>query len=592
MMNEARESGRGRDRSFEFLTATSADPVVLLDLDGKLLRVGDRAAGFLGRPAHDLEGREAETLLEADDRFAFRKALSVVASRESRAERGDEPVRVRADVPRPGREPVPMELRLRALPEDDGLLVLALRDRSGRVGGMWHSSSPFLASTLDAAADGLLALDLEGNLVFFNERFADIWDLPDRLRRDADQQEVLEHAWRRLRDPEAHRSFTRELRHRPEGEHRDVLELADGQVVQRHVRPRRVDGRMAGWVATYRDVTGEVEAKGALEASEERYRLLFEHNVAGVFKISLDGRILEVNRAFAEMFGYGDPGALEDAPAEDLYADPAERSRFQSLLRREGSVRNFELECVRSDGSSIWLLENSVLMDDPGTGDEVVVGTVIDISRRKKLERELERMAYHDSLTGLPNRRLLREHAGQALAMADRGGHKLGLVYLDLARFKEVNDTLGHDAGDEVLRVVAHRLDTHLREADMAARVGGDEFAVMLSEVSGGEGAMAAASRLRRIFREPIAVKGHGRRLDARLGVALYPDHATDFDALLTAADHAMYRVRSETRAGVGLYDPAADARRPAPPVEPPGGGEAGDDEPAPGHPGDAAGRG
>lgn len=167
-------------------------------------------------------------------------------------------------------------------------------------------------------------------------------------------------------------------------------------------------------------------------------------------------------------------------------------------------------------------------------------------------------MAYHDSLTGLPNRRLLREQAGRVVALAERSDHNVGLVYLDMARFKQVNDSLGHDAGDEVLREVARRLDAHLRDSDMASRVGGDEFAVLLAEVSDAEGAMAAAGRLRRIFREPFVVKGERYELDARLGVALYPDHASDFDALLTAADHAMYQVRSGNREGVVLFDPEA----------------------------------
>ncbi len=312
-----------------------------------------------------------------------------------------------------------------------------------------------------------------------------------------------------------------------------------------------------------RSGAGARDGPAPRDRTEKWERLLFEHNVAGVFRISLDGRILEVNRAFAEIFGYGEPADLEGADAGELYAAPRERSRFRERLRESGSVHNYELECRRRDGTSVWLLENSLLVDDPEIGEEVVVGTVIDISRRKRLEQELERMAYHDSLTGLPNRRLLREQARQVVALADRGDHRVGLVYLDMARFKQVNDTLGHDAGDEVLREVARRLDAHLRESDMASRVGGDEFAVLLSEVSDAEGAMAAASRLRSIFRKPFEVKGERHQLDARLGVALYPDHAADFDALLTAADHAMYQVRSGDREGVVLFDPGASPSHP-----------------------------
>lgn len=440
-MNEDRDSAAAAPRgstSFETLAAGSSDPLALLDRSGRVLRADRRALRLLGRPAADLEGEPAETLLETRDRFAFRKALSVFAPNRPPPDPSRQPIRVRADVPRPGGDPVPVEFGLRSHPDGEDVVVLSLRDVTGR--------------------------DRSG---------------------------------------------------------------------------------------TTRDRTGE------------RDRLLFEHNVAGVFRISLEGRILEVNRAFAEIFGYEEPADLEGADAGELYADPRARSRFRERLRKTGSVHNYELECRRRDGTSIWLLENSLLVGDSETGRDVVVGTVIDISRRKRLEQELERMAYHDSLTGLPNRRLLREQAGQVVALAERGDHRVGLVYLDMARFKQVNDTFGHDAGDEVLREVARRLDAHLRDSDMASRVGGDEFAVLLSEVTDAEGAMAAAGRLRRIFRKPFEVKGERHQLDARLGVALYPDHASDFDALLTAADHAMYQVRSVDREGVVLFDPEGTSFHP-----------------------------
>lgn len=565
-MNEDRDRAavaREGSTSFELLAATSSDPLALLDRDGRVLRAERRAAELLGRPAAELEGERVETLLEPRDRFAFRKALSVFAPDRPPPERSRQPIRVRADVPRPDGDPVPAEFGLRSLPGADELVVVSLRDRSAGAGPLWRSVHPLLASTLDGAAAGVLATDSDGHVLFFNRRFAELWELPTELARRGDGDRVVEHVHRRLVDPEGFRGRTAAARREPDREHRDRAELEDGRVVERRIRPRRVRGRRVGHVWTCREVDPAGEDAGSRESAGEHDRLLFEHNVAGVFRISLDGRILEVNRAFAEIFGYDDPTDLEGGDAGELYVDPRARSRFRERLRESGSVHNYELECRRRDGTSVWLLENSLLVDDPDTGEETVVGTVIDISRRKRLEQELERMAYHDSLTGLPNRRLLREQAGQVVALADRGDHRVGLVYLDMARFKQVNDTLGHDAGDEVLREVARRLDAHLRESDMASRVGGDEFAVLLSEVSDAEGAMAAASRLRSIFREPFEVKGERHRLDARLGVALYPDHASDFDALLTAADHAMYQVRSGDREGVVLFDPGAASSPP-----------------------------
>lgn len=563
-MNEDREhrdvSARG-GRRFEVLAATSPDPLALLDGSGRMLRVEPRAARLLGRPAPELQGRLADTLVETRDRFAFRKALSVFGSDRPREPEG-QPLRVRADVPRPGEDAAPMEFGLRRLPGSDELVVLSVRStaREAPYRSTERETSPsprvaLLGSTLEGAAVGLAATDLDGEIVLCSERFREIWGLP--VGSDApDGGETWQRMSRRLADPGAFRRATRSALREPDREHRHRAELVDGRVIERRLRARRIDGRVVGLVSTVRDVTGAADAAGSVR----RDRLLFEHNVAGVFRISLAGRILEVNRAFTDMFGYDDPADLEGADAERLYADPRERRRFRNRLRESGSVHNYELQGERRDGTTIWLLENSLLVERGDDGEETVVGTVIDITRRKRLEQELERMAYHDSLTGLPNRRLLREQARRVVALADRGDHRVGLVYLDMARFKQVNDTLGHDAGDEVLREVARRLDTHLRDSDMASRVGGDEFAVLLSEVADAHGAMAAACRLRRIFREPFRVKGERHQLDARLGVALYPDHAAGFDALLTAADHAMYQVRSGDREGVVLFDPGAAA--------------------------------
>lgn len=323
------------------------------------------------------------------------------------------------------------------------------------------------------------------------------------------------------------------------------LRLGDGTVVQ----------------AVVRDMTERVEAERALRASERRYRLLFERNVAGVFRSYLDGEILEVNEACARMLGYRNPDEVKGTGAERLYVDTADRDRLEARLRSDGVVENYEQRLRRRDGTPIWVLESSVLVENPSEGRKIIEGTLVDITRRKQLQAELERMAYRDSLTTLPNRRLLRDRAEKALALARRGGGRVALIYVDLVRFKRINDTLGHAAGDRILVETAEKLRARMREADTAARVGGDEFAVLLTDVEHPEGALAAARRLAEEFELPCRVDDRTVHLDARLGVALFPDHADDFDALLSAADRAMYASKRGGFPTISLYRPDEEGR-------------------------------
>ena len=304
-----------------------------------------------------------------------------------------------------------------------------------------------------------------------------------------------------------------------------------------------------------KDITDRERAQQRLESSERRYRRLFDRNVAGTFRTSLDGEILECNEAFAEMFGYGSPEEAKGRAVKELYAEPEARGRRMERLREEGALAGVELELRRRDGSPVWVLENSFLVEGED-GESENMGTLVDISDRKRLEDRLERMAHRDSLTGLANRRLLREQGESALARADRMGERVGLVFLDIARFKRVNDTLGHSAGDEVLVMAAKRLESCLRAGgDLVARVGGDEFVALVPEVNREGDVRRVAERFEAAFDEPFQVDGSRLHLDLRMGLAFYPDHGSNFSELLSCADHAMYEADPRSGSGIAIYE-------------------------------------
>lgn len=289
-------------------------------------------------------------------------------------------------------------------------------------------------------------------------------------------------------------------------------------------------------------------------AENERYRTLFDQNVAGVYRKTREGVLQQCNPSFARMFGFEDPAELVGRSMATLYASTSDRAAFLERLGTDGSVANYELAMRRRDGTPIWVLENAALLTDPGTDENMVIGTLIDITERKTLETQLKELANRDPLTGLANRRALEARAEHAIELAVRRNEVGALLFIDLIRFKEINDTLGHRAGDEVLVETASRLRSALRSSDTAARVGGDEFVVVLGDVAGAEGARAAARRIIKQFVSPVVVDGDEVLVRLRVGVVLFPAHARTLVDLMGAAGKVVSELKPETESVLRVY--------------------------------------
>lgn len=272
------------------------------------------------------------------------------------------------------------------------------------------------------------------------------------------------------------------------------------------------------------------------------------------------GRHIEVNRAYARLFGRDEPGDLVGEPwAAVLPTDELRRLEDEVVpaLCERGSWRG-EATGRDPDGEPVPVDLSLTLLASGG-----LFCVARDFSEHLAMRERLERLAYHDPLTGLPNRRLLRFRAEQAAALGRRHGHQTALLYLDLDDFKGVNDTLGHAAGDRLLQLLADRLREHVREADTPARIGGDEFAVLFASVEGEEGALRAGRRVMEAFREPFRLDGHEIELDAGAGLALHPGRASDFEELMEQADLAMYGENRVKAPGLRIYRPAAGPSTP-----------------------------
>lgn len=321
-----------------------------------------------------------------------------------------------------------------------------------------------------------------------------------------------------------------------------------------------IDGRIVRAWGSQRDVTESKKASEAVRASEERYRLLFERNLAGVFRTTLDGSIIDCNDSFARILGYESREELQGIPAWNLYPERADRADFLSRLRRQQSITNFEIPLRRKDGSIIWALENVSLVPAE-SGEFLVEGTLVDITDRKKAEEQVAFQAYHDQLTGLPNRSLLRDRLDQSLARAQRLGRGLTILFLDLDHFKLINDTLGHSAGDWLLKEVAEALRKSVREVDTVARLGGDEFILLLPEVARGEDAARVAQKILDVVSAPLNHDGHELYLTTSIGISLSPADGQDSETLIRCADNAMYRAKELGRNNYQFSSDALNAR-------------------------------
>ena len=303
-------------------------------------------------------------------------------------------------------------------------------------------------------------------------------------------------------------------------------------------------GGITHFIAINQDITERKQAEEALLQAEEKYRAIFEDAVVGIFQATPDGRLLNVNRAFAAMHSYESPEQLlADISGSVLphFMSASHHDEWTSVLQKHGTIRSTEVEVPCKDGARKWLLVNVRAVRN---ADDVVVnleGTVEDITERKLAQKQVSFLAYYDALTGLPNRTLLQDRLNNALAAARRRGSIAALLFLDLDRFKIINDSLGHSFGDLLLKQVATRLKNETREQDTVARVGGDEFIIVLSSVDSMAELESVAARIVESVSGEFIVKGRPLGITCSLGISVFPEHGQDGETLIKNADSAMY---------------------------------------------------
>ena len=305
------------------------------------------------------------------------------------------------------------------------------------------------------------------------------------------------------------------------------------------------------------DVTDRRLASDELRESEERYRALFEESRDAIYMTGEDGRFEAVNQAALEMFGYA-PEEMQGMELRALCVDPADCEAMDAEIARAGFVRDHEVRLRRSDGAVVDCLMSATRR----SGERgAVQGIVHDISERKRAEAQLAYGAFHDPLTGLPNRALFLDRLAQAVErVRRRDGAALAVLFLDLDRFKVINDSLGHGTGDELLRAIGARLGEALRPGDTAARFGGDEFTVLLEGVGDAVVATHVAQRILDSLSRPFHLSRTEVYTSASAGIALHSGGSGSPDELLRSAGTALGRAKARGRARCEVFDRAMHA--------------------------------
>jgi diguanylate cyclase (GGDEF)-like protein/PAS domain S-box-containing protein len=319
-------------------------------------------------------------------------------------------------------------------------------------------------------------------------------------------------------------------------------------------------GRNAIFVAAH-DVTDRKRTEDALRESEKRWRLVFERNLAGVYRSTLGGRVLDANESCAKILGFRDVEDLMSYPASRAYADPSERDAVIERLKQTGQLTNAEVRLQKKDGSPVWVLANMTLSSSEEFMDGVIEGTIIDITEKKVAEEQIVYRAYHDSLTGLPNRALFKERLWVMLNHAKRHELSLAVLLVDLDRFKLINDTMGHSAGDALIREAAARLQRCVTDEGLLARAGGDEFALLIPDVEHAEDAARVAESVLAQMQEPFIISGNAFYVSASIGISLYPNDGTDAETLLKSADAAVFHAKHVGRNNYQLCRPELTRR-------------------------------
>ncbi len=417
-----------------------------------------------------------------------------------------------------------------------------------------------LEAALDNMTHGLAMYDAEGRIVLSNSQYAVLLGLdPDRVLGRSMLDIIRENGARGDRDFEPETFFAELLASAARGESRTEIFETRGRLL------RVIDQPMpgGGWVATFEDITERTRIEAERDRNREFLNMIVDHVPSTIYvKSASDRKYVLVNRAGEKFWSQSCEAMIGRTSADFFPADEAAKIRQrEDELLASGQPSFDERDILTNAHGLRTIYARRLAIQDKNGDNAYILGVVDDITDRRTADARIAQLAHYDSLTGLPNRTLFHEQLQRRIAGLGPQ-ERLAVLYLDLDHFKSVNDTLGHAAGDELLRALSARLKSSLDEDDLLSRLSGDEFAVVLSGVASVEDAGARARLLRRsVIDRVLDLDGHKAVIDLSIGIALAPDHGTEVGDLLKHADLALYSAKLDGRATCRHFEPEMNAR-------------------------------
>jgi len=454
-----------------------------------------------------------------------------------------------------------------------------------------------LSATLKSTADGILVVDHLGRIASFNDQFIEMWRIPDHIVASRDNNQILGVITKQLSDPKWFLEKFRQLREilpQSDDSGPEVIDLTDGAAFELTSKPRWVAEQSAGWVWSFHNISERKRTEALLSGQKQ----VLEQIVSGaslqdVLEILAHSIEAQSGRMFCTILVSDDQGRLQHAGAYGISKDflsAAERlvipptanifartrttgeahasfdmssepawADYRDLALRHGLQARWAAAIHSTTGSVLGLVATYYREhDNPDLYDLRLIEIACNLTRivieRKHAEAGMEFLAHFDSLTGLPNRALFRDRLAHAIARTDRDNQMLALLFIDLDRFKTINDTLGHNIGDLLLKTVAERIKACIREGDTAARLGGDEFTVILEQIAAPEDASDVAQKILDELSPPFNLLGDEAFITASIGISIYPTDNTDMEGLLKNTDIAMYNAKETGRNNFQFY--------------------------------------
>ncbi|MBW3671694.1 MAG: EAL domain-containing protein, partial [Acidobacteria bacterium] len=430
---------------------------------------------------------------------------------------------------------------------DAGFIVLARNlDLHAECERRASEATSALEAVLEMAPVGIHTFDSERRIKMANKSFLDL------IGRSRD--EVIGHEWSELVVPEQRPVFAVHWEALQRG---DAIQHAPYALVHRTGRRIQVlfsafpdcneEGELQGARGLVTDITPRWEAERKIHDIESDYKRLFSMNLAGVYRATMDGILVDCNDTCAHTLGYESATAYLGSSPPSPWLDDDERQELTDRLITEGSLMGVESGMVRYDGVPVWVQQNLSLVTTPD-GNRLIEGTMFDITQKRLAEEKVAYQAHYDGLTGLANPVLFEKRVTAAMEASNSVSRHVALMFIDLDHFKSVNDTLGHNVGNQLLQLVAFRLQRALREGDTVARMGGDEFIVVLGALQKPEDAERVAQKLLDHISRPYLLDGKEFIVTASIGIAVYPEDGSDTETLMRNADVAMYRAKESGR--------------------------------------------